>query len=187
LFIALLIISTAGGGIFGQSVDQLGDVNGNSTIDIIDALLTAQYYVGLDPSNFNPAAADVDASGSVTIIDALLIAQYYVGLIIEFPGTSTDTINVQVDELFTIVLDENPSTGYEWFYTIDNPAVVVLESEVLTPVEEPVMPGSPYRHSFIFRALSEGRTRITFEHYREWEGPESKIDTKIYSIAVNDN
>jgi hypothetical protein len=30
-----------------------GDVNGDSNIDIIDALFTAQYYVGLNPANFN--------------------------------------------------------------------------------------------------------------------------------------
>ncbi|MBN2441404.1 MAG: hypothetical protein JXJ04_08655 [Spirochaetales bacterium] len=55
-----------------------GDVNGDGSIDIIDALLTAQYYVGLNPQNFIPGAADVDSDGSITIVDALLIAQYYV-------------------------------------------------------------------------------------------------------------
>ena len=62
-----------------------GDVNENSTIDIIDALLVAQYYVGLNPAGFNLQAADVNASGTVDIVDALLIAEYYVGLITEFP------------------------------------------------------------------------------------------------------
>lgn len=61
-----------------------GDANGNGTVDIIDALLTAQYYVGLDPQGFNPQAADANCDGSVDIVDALLIAQYYVGLIAEF-------------------------------------------------------------------------------------------------------
>jgi alpha-galactosidase len=70
--------STAPGG-------TLGDVNGNGTIDIVDALLIAQYYVGLNPSGFNPSAADVNCSGSIDIVDALLIAQLYVGLISVFP------------------------------------------------------------------------------------------------------
>jgi beta-glucosidase len=63
----------------------LGDVNSDSTVDIIDALLIAQFYVGLDPDNFNQEAADVDCSGSIDIVDALLTAQYYVGLILSFP------------------------------------------------------------------------------------------------------
>ena len=52
--------------------------------DIVDALLTAQFYVGLNPANFNQNNADVNCDGSVDIVDALLIAQYYVGLIAEF-------------------------------------------------------------------------------------------------------
>ena len=63
-----------------------GDVNDDGTTDIIDALLIAQYYVGIDPPNFQPANGDVDLSGTIDIIDALLVAQLYVGLISEFPG-----------------------------------------------------------------------------------------------------
>jgi non-reducing end alpha-L-arabinofuranosidase len=62
-----------------------GDVNGTGSIDIVDALLVAQYYVGLAPSGFNPACADVNCSGSIDVVDALLIAQRYVGLISVFP------------------------------------------------------------------------------------------------------
>ncbi|MBN1699104.1 MAG: hypothetical protein JW881_16410 [Spirochaetales bacterium] len=58
-----------------------GDVNSSGTIDIVDALLTAQYYVGLPVSNFNTAAADVTGNGTIDIVDALRIAQCYVGLI----------------------------------------------------------------------------------------------------------
>ena len=61
-----------------------GDPNEADSIDIIDALLTAQYYVGLNPSNFNGANADTNCDGGVDIVDALLIAQYYVGLISGF-------------------------------------------------------------------------------------------------------
>jgi hypothetical protein len=59
----------------------LGDVNSSGAIDIVDALLVAQYYVGLAPANFNEANADVTKDGTIDIIDALRIAQYYVGLI----------------------------------------------------------------------------------------------------------
>jgi hypothetical protein len=65
----------------------LGDVNNSGTVDIIDALLTAQSYVGLNPADFNVTAADVNGNGSADIVDALLIAQYYVGLITEFPAS----------------------------------------------------------------------------------------------------
>ncbi|MBN2534837.1 MAG: cellulase family glycosylhydrolase [Spirochaetales bacterium] len=63
---------------------ERGDVNNDGSVDIVDALLTAQYYVGLDPEGFNPSPADVNCDDSIDIVDALLIAQYYVGLITEF-------------------------------------------------------------------------------------------------------
>lgn len=64
--------------------NRLGDTNNDNNIDIIDALLTAQFYVGLNPANFIEANADTNCDGHVDIIDALLIAQYYVGLITGF-------------------------------------------------------------------------------------------------------
>jgi endoglucanase len=44
---------------------DLGDVNASGSIDIIDALLVAQYYVGLDPAGFNPAVADTNCNGTI--------------------------------------------------------------------------------------------------------------------------
>ncbi len=66
-------------------VGMKGDVNGNGVVDIVDGLLIAQYYVGLNPANFNPALADVNCANGIDIVDALLIAQLYVGLISGFP------------------------------------------------------------------------------------------------------
>jgi endo-1,4-beta-xylanase len=62
-----------------------GDVNGSGAVDVVDALMIAQCYVGMCPSNYNSACADVNCSGAVDIVDALLIAQMYVGLISNFP------------------------------------------------------------------------------------------------------
>ncbi|MBN1699952.1 MAG: glycoside hydrolase family 9 protein [Spirochaetales bacterium] len=61
----------------------LGDVNDSGSIDIVDALLVAQYYVGLSPENFNSGMADANCDNTINIVDALLIARYYVGLIDE--------------------------------------------------------------------------------------------------------
>ncbi len=62
-----------------------GDANGSGVVDIVDALLIAQYYVGLNPANFIQANADVNCSAGIDIVDALLVAQFYVGLISSFP------------------------------------------------------------------------------------------------------
>ncbi len=64
----------------------LGDVDQTWTVDIVDALLVAQYYVGRDENAyFTEEQADVNCDGNIDIVDALLISQYYVGLIEAFP------------------------------------------------------------------------------------------------------
>ncbi|MBN2836898.1 MAG: hypothetical protein JXR48_18225 [Candidatus Delongbacteria bacterium] len=64
---------------------KLGDVNDDDKINIVDALLVAQYYVGIGADIFNPEFGDVNNDDKINIIDALLIAQYYIGLIQAFP------------------------------------------------------------------------------------------------------
>lgn len=64
------------------STDGLvGDVNGNGSVDITDALLIAQYDAGLNPSGFLPENADANCSGDIDSSDAVSVAHYYVGLI----------------------------------------------------------------------------------------------------------
>ncbi|MBN2440654.1 MAG: glycoside hydrolase family 9 protein [Spirochaetales bacterium] len=63
---------------------NLGDVNNDGSIDIVDALLVAQYYVDLNPVNFDSNKADTNCDGQIDIVDALLVAQFYVGLITDF-------------------------------------------------------------------------------------------------------
>jgi hypothetical protein len=95
-----------------NNANIVGDSNCDSIINIIDALMTAQYYVGLDLALFDPAVSDVNLDLHNNIVDALLIAQYYVGLISslpqEMPGgygviTSTDSI---VREAYTFLISE---------------------------------------------------------------------------------
>jgi hypothetical protein len=71
------VIVLCAGQVFSQ---QCGDVNSSGGIDIVDALIVAQAYVGLNPANYDSYVADVNADDGINIVDALLIAQYYVGL-----------------------------------------------------------------------------------------------------------
>lgn len=67
---------------------ELGDADGNNTVDIVDALVVSQFAAGQQPSPFFAEAADADCNGVIDSVDADLIAQYYVGLIPELvcPG-----------------------------------------------------------------------------------------------------
>ena len=112
--IIFVSVSLAG---FSQA---LGDVNGNGTVDIVDALLIAQYYVGLNPSGFLQSAGDTNCDSVIDIVDALLVAQYYVGLIPELscstPGptsVSTPGPTTPPGELYT--------GNATWYYSLGAP------------------------------------------------------------------
>ncbi|MBN2534806.1 MAG: dockerin type I repeat-containing protein [Spirochaetales bacterium] len=62
----------------------MGDVNNDGSIDIVDALLVARFYVELNPTPVYPEAMDVNCDSFADIIDAFLIAQYYIGLVSSF-------------------------------------------------------------------------------------------------------
>jgi hypothetical protein len=99
----VLFIFVCANSVSGQG---MGDVNLDYSVDIIDALLVAQYYVGLVPATFKTQYADANSNGAVDIIDALLIARYYVGLIPCFP-----LYDYPIDSKYLVitvpVIDEN--------------------------------------------------------------------------------
>ena len=64
-----------------------GNVNGDNTIDVSDALLVCQFYLGnVAPTDAQNAAADVNGDGAVDVSDASMICQFYLGNITEFPA-----------------------------------------------------------------------------------------------------
>lgn len=65
----------------GPNTEKCGDVNDDNNVDIIDALLLAQKYVGKYIEKYNVKTADVNGDGADDIVDALLIAKFYVGQI----------------------------------------------------------------------------------------------------------
>ena len=60
---------------------QKGDVDGDGVVDLADAVLVINHYVGKPVTTFIEKAADVDGDGVVDLADAVLIINYYVGKI----------------------------------------------------------------------------------------------------------
>ena len=73
----------------------LGDVNYDSNINIIDALMIAHFYVG-EPFSIDVIGADVNCDGSVNIVDALIIARLYVGLMDSLPCEAEKMCNIDL-------------------------------------------------------------------------------------------
>jgi cellulose 1,4-beta-cellobiosidase len=85
LLASILLVS----GVFTVSAQ---DVNCDNTVNIVDALVIAQYSVGLI-DNLDCGGGDVNCDNTINIVDALVIAQYSVGLIdnLGCGGTPTAT------------------------------------------------------------------------------------------------
>ncbi|MBR6276647.1 MAG: hypothetical protein IKR31_06940, partial [Prevotella sp.] len=58
-----------------------GDVDSDGVVDLADAVLVINHYVGKPVTVFNAKAADVDGDGVIDLADAVLIINYYVGKI----------------------------------------------------------------------------------------------------------
>ncbi len=95
-----------------------GDVNSSGAVDIVDALLIAQSYVGLNPSNFDSSVADVNGSGGTDIVDALLVAQYYVGLVSQLSCPASTVVPTATPTVAPTTAPTSPPAGngdpYTW-------------------------------------------------------------------------
>lgn len=61
------------------AAEMPGDVNGDGTVDLKDAVIIRRYLAGGWNVRIYPANADVDADGSVTLADAVQIARFLAG------------------------------------------------------------------------------------------------------------
>ena len=73
----------------------LGDVNSDTEVDIVDALLVARYYVGFSVA-IDTGVANVNCDNGIDIVDALLIAQYYVGLLEDLACSAPEPTQIPV-------------------------------------------------------------------------------------------
>lgn len=89
IFLVMVVVLLGGGNLVAQTAVPLvlGDANGDKTVTIVDALITAQYAAGFSVGGFHAEAADVDGNKSINVVDSLLIAQYVSGLIAAFPAS----------------------------------------------------------------------------------------------------
>lgn len=86
---------------------------------------------------------------------------------------------VQLGQNFTIDLEANFSTGYQWSANFNNNNLQLLNSS-FQPYRD--IPGSGGIQRFEFKALSRGETNITFTYRRSWE--QNSLNQEIYKIVI---
>lgn len=89
------------------------------------------------------------------------------------------------DSSVTIELEENPTTGYSWSYSMDVDSIVKeTESKQISPTT--LMMGAPGKHRWTFEAVADGQVTLTFVYARPWEIEESAEEPLLYLIEVKD-
>ena len=102
-------------------------------------------------------------------------------------SASSSTSLPETGRTYTIDLDYNAGTGYEWTYGLDQEGIVELVDQTTTSLGEANVSGGPLQDRFTFRALQPGEVVITFELARSWEADAPPAETQVYAFTVNDN
>jgi len=87
----------------------------------------------------------------------------------------------------TLTLDENPTTGYSWAFTMAPEGILALDTDafVNAPTSENVV-GAGGTHTWTFKVVAGGCVRLTFQYYRPWEAPETAVETRVYAVNVGE-
>lgn len=100
---------------------------------------------------------------------------------IGIPALDEDKLNiVNKGQKFSVVLEENASTGYSWSYTA-NKKVIKLKSKKTSNLI-----GAPVEKIWTFQANKSGNYKIKFTYSRPWEKDTAPAKTAEYSVNVSD-
>lgn len=91
-----------------------------------------------------------------------------------------------VGDEMTITLISNRTTGYGWKISEgpDGKTAEFVKSEYVPNSD--IIVGSGGRDVFIFRAVSAGKTKVSFKYVRPWEEDAPPAKTEEYTIIVKE-
>jgi predicted secreted protein len=93
----------------------------------------------------------------------------------------SETIKAKVGDIFDIVLEGNPTTGFIWQPSVPHEALEHLDT--YSEVQSSLV-GAAVKQRFLFKALAPGKIDLVFRYSRPWE--KGKIrDERIYSIQID--
>lgn len=94
-------------------------------------------------------------------------------------------VQVAVGGLLTVTLESNPTTGFQWeLASIGDQAVLEKVANTYEGPEAEGLVGAGGKEVWTFRALKKGRSTISMEYSRPWEGGEKAVETFALSVVV---
>ena len=95
--------------------------------------------------------------------------------------TDSETVPNQVDLYFP----SNPTTGYDWEATAEDPDLVEIRDQFFEYKNELNLAGVGGTHWFHLAGVKPGTTSVTFRYLRSWD-PDSKISETLYRITIDE-
>lgn len=105
-------------------------------------------------------------------------------------SVTSESMEVEAGQDFQVVLDANPSTGYDWTVA-EKPDPNIVEQageEAVQPPEGQTMTGAPIKEIWKFKAVAAGKTDIVFENARSWEKdvpPAATHNVAVTAVAAH--
>jgi len=93
---------------------------------------------------------------------------------------SDQDISVHRGENFTIKLEANPTTGYEWEVLFDESIVRLTERRYISPAITEL--GAGGMESFRFEPIKAGDALVRMRYKRAWE--QTPIEEKIFHLHI---
>jgi inhibitor of cysteine peptidase len=98
---------------------------------------------------------------------------------------ATQTVSVNLNQEFTIELQANPTTGYDWQPVFDAGLLSLVKKDYKQDDHSgQQLVGSGGTDFFTFKALKAGETNIKFTYYRSWETPKTEDKQLIFNILI---
>jgi len=91
-------------------------------------------------------------------------------------------------DMLTVILHENPTTGYGWVVEFEEGDILKIESDDFVPFAvAPDLVGSGGERTWVFTPEKSGTEEITFIYYRSWESKDTAIETRALKVEVDEN
>lgn len=94
-------------------------------------------------------------------------------------------VDIAIEGLLTVTLESNATTGFQWELagTTDPSVLEKLSNEYEAP-EAVSPPGTGGKEVWIFKAIKKGKSTISMEYSRPWEGGEKAAQTFTLTVVV---
>ena len=99
-------------------------------------------------------------------------------------GRGSQAIALGVGDTYEVVLDANPTTGYQWVVDFDENYLELVDRHFKVDSDlGPPAPGRGGTETFVFRAVAKGSTQVQFTYLRPWEG--EPLETKALAFDIH--